>query len=83
MADLFKSAVSYLSGSPHDFENEFVGKTVVLGRYELKVKKVLGGGETQDDENTRVILWCYICGLKVDLLMFTSRKTRQVARIML
>ncbi|XP_062509275.1 cyclin-G-associated kinase-like isoform X2 [Corticium candelabrum] len=44
MADLFKSAVSYLSGSPHDFENEFVGKTVVLGRYELKVKKVLGGG---------------------------------------
>ena len=44
MADLFKSAVNYLSGSGGDPENEFVGKVVVLGRYELRVKKLLGGG---------------------------------------
>lgn len=45
MAELFKSAVNYLSGSGNDPENEFLGKVVVLGRHELRVKKLLGGGE--------------------------------------
>jgi hypothetical protein len=44
MTDLLKSAVGYLSGSGNDPENEFVGKVVVIGRYELRVKKLLGGG---------------------------------------
>ena len=45
MADLFRSAVNYFSGTTGD---SFVGRVVNLGDYEVKVKRLLGGGSKND-----------------------------------
>ena len=44
MADIFRSALNYLSQAKTD--NDFVGQYVELGPVQLKVKRVIAEGKT-------------------------------------